>query len=69
LRERLRGPVGEGFEHTKSSIEASIAEATPHDRRKTSKSGGDAVEAALPSELPQPNNEGGAANRSEEQAS
>lgn len=35
LRERLRGPVGEGFEHTKSSIEASIAAASPVDRKKS----------------------------------
>jgi hypothetical protein len=36
LRERLRGPVGEGFEHIQSSIEASIAAATPTDRKKSS---------------------------------
>ncbi|MCA1452878.1 hypothetical protein I6F35_06535 [Bradyrhizobium sp. BRP22] len=33
LRERLRGPVGEGFEHTKSSIEASIAAASTVDAK------------------------------------
>jgi hypothetical protein len=37
LRERLRGPVGEGFEHTKSSIEASIAAATTVDHKRSGK--------------------------------
>lgn len=37
LRERLRGPVGEGFEHTKSSIEASIAAATTIDHKRSGK--------------------------------
>lgn len=64
LRERLRGPTGEGFD--KSSIEEAIAAATPADRKRSSK--GDATgpadatapaETALPSNCP-PAPDGGA---------
>ncbi|MEY9179681.1 hypothetical protein [Bradyrhizobium sp. USDA 313] len=51
LRDRLRGPVGEGFEHTKSSIEEAIAAATPADPKRSSK--GDATgpaDATAPAE-------------------
>ncbi|MGY3130075.1 hypothetical protein ACVWZM_000757 [Bradyrhizobium sp. USDA 4501] len=66
LRERLRGPVGEGFEHTKSSIDEAIAAATPADPKRSSK--GDAsgpadatapAETASSSDLP-PAPDGGA---------
>jgi hypothetical protein len=45
LRERLRGPVGEGFEHTKSSIEASIAAATTVDHKRSGKASAPASQA------------------------
>jgi hypothetical protein len=51
LRERLRGPVGEGFDHSKSSIEASIAAATPIDRKKSA-AGDASAEVAPSSQLP-----------------
>lgn len=46
LRERLRGPVGEGFEHTKSSIEASIAAATTVDHKRSGRSSAAAGQSA-----------------------
>jgi len=52
LRERLRGPVGEGFEHTKSSIEASIAAATTVDHKRSGKASavaGPAADEVMPS--------------------
>ncbi|WLB57513.1 hypothetical protein [Bradyrhizobium japonicum] len=55
LRERLRGPTGEGFD--KSSIEEAIAAATPADPKRSSK--GDAsgpAEAASPAETALPSN-------------
>jgi RecT family len=66
LRERLRGPVGEGFEHTKSSIEASIAAATTVDHKKSGKAtalagpaDGDAsVETASSSQVPPAHGDG-----------
>lgn len=54
LAHRLRGPTGEGFEHSKSSIEASIAAASTVDPKakntSTSKAGDDPVSAASGSE-------------------
>ena len=74
LRERLRGPVGEGFEHTRSSIEASIAAATPNKKtgRVSAPDGtavGDASAEAAPSSHTAPSEGGGAvADQPEEQA-
>lgn len=74
LRERLRGPVGEGFEHTRSSIEASIAAATPNKKtgRASAPDGtavGDASAEAAPSSHTAPSEGGGAvADQPEEQA-
>jgi hypothetical protein len=71
LRERLRGPVGEGFQHSKSSIEASIAAATPVDEKKSGKAaparpasqsaGGDAAPAGAASSSARPPGQGGGA--------
>jgi hypothetical protein len=73
LRERLRGPVGEGFEHTKSSIEASIQAATPVDRKRSGKAvpaePAEAVASAeaVPSSETVPGN-GAVTHQAEEQA-
>jgi hypothetical protein len=62
LRERLRGPVGEGFDHSKSSIEASIAAATPVDRKKSA--AGDASAEVAPSSSQPPTVDGDGATTS-----
>lgn len=69
LRARLRGPVGEGFEHVKSSIKASIAAATVIDHKKTGKvaasaglpASGDALAEAASSSVSPPAQGDGAA--------